>query len=108
MKKIRLNRTNLSINKSYVAESLEMKLARMKSNKEPINAEAPLIYQNRNEGVDPMMDIRTDPWELHVENMHTYAEQKDLQRADKAKVIDLKTADATAEASGGSGEAQPK
>ena len=79
-----------------------------KDNREPINAEAPLIYQNRNEGVDPQMDIRTDPWELHVENMHTFAEQKQLQRADKAKVIEMKK-DAKPEGpEGAGGAAEPK
>ena len=49
-----------------------------------------------------------DPGGLHVENMHTFAEQKQLQRADKAKVIDMKK-DAKPEGSeGAGGAAEPK
>lgn len=58
----------LQINKDMEAESLEKKLRRMKSNKEPIaKGEIAMVYTDRKDGVRPELDIRTDKWEIASE-----------------------------------------
>lgn len=57
------------INKSTQGETIEEKIQRIVNNKEPITDGAPLIYQERKNGVDPACDIRTDRFEIAVEAM---------------------------------------
>lgn len=45
-------------------ESIEKKVARITENKEPITDGAPIIYTNREEGVIPAYNIRTDKWDI--------------------------------------------
>ena len=45
-------------------ERLEEFIERAMSNKEPIEAISPIIYQARDQGVDPMYNIRTDRWDI--------------------------------------------
>lgn len=45
-------------------ESIEKKVARITENKEPITDGAPIIYTNRDEGVIPAYNIRTDKWDI--------------------------------------------
>lgn len=57
-------RTNLQVNKTYEAESLEMMLERIITSGEPIDSTSPIIYTEKNDGVRPEFDIRTDIWEV--------------------------------------------
>lgn len=50
-------------------ESIEEKLRRVTQTKEPISAIAPMIYQERNSGVDPACDVRTDRFDIAIEAM---------------------------------------
>lgn len=59
----------LAINKTKEGESLETKIERMVNNKEPIKNEAPLIYTDRKDGVQPDYDIRTDRFEVAIDAM---------------------------------------
>ena len=59
-------KTTLRANKSYVGETIEEKVRRIMSNKEPIKDGAPLVYTDRSEGVVADYNIRTDRWELAV------------------------------------------
>lgn len=81
--------TGFKINKGYVGETIEQKVRRIASNKEPITDGAPMVYTDREEGVLPHMDIRTDKWELaneHTENMAKTARAKREERlGEKAK-----------------------
>lgn len=62
--------TTIEINESYEGETLEVKIRRMLSNKEPLNADAaPIIYTDRKDGVQAAYDIRTDRWEIAVDAM---------------------------------------
>lgn len=48
-------------------ETIEQKLRRILTNKEPIKDGAPIIYTDRKDGVQPQYDIRTDRQELAIE-----------------------------------------
>lgn len=60
-------KTDIRINNSTEGETLEQKIERILNNKEPIKDSAELIYQRREEGVNPAMDIRTDRWDLAID-----------------------------------------
>lgn len=45
-------------------ETIETKVARIVQNKEPITDGAPMIYTEKEQGVLPEYDIRTDKWEI--------------------------------------------
>lgn len=65
--KIQPTKTTLHVNQSYVGETIEAKIRRMLNNKEPIKDGAPPIYSEREEGVLPETDIRTDKWDVALE-----------------------------------------
>ena len=45
-------------------ESIENKVRRITENNEPITDGAPIIYTNRDDGVLPAYNIRTDRWDI--------------------------------------------
>lgn len=45
-------------------ESIEKKVRRITENNEPITDGAPIIYTNRDDGVLPAYNIRTDRWDV--------------------------------------------
>lgn len=45
-------------------ESIEDKVRRITENNEPITDGAPIIYTNRDDGVLPAYNIRTDRWDV--------------------------------------------
>lgn len=47
-----------------IGESIEDKVRRITENNEPITDGAPIIYTNRDDGVLPAYNIRTDRWEI--------------------------------------------
>lgn len=47
-----------------IGESIENKVRRITENNEPITDGAPIIYTNREDGVLPAYNIRTDRWEV--------------------------------------------
>ncbi|QCS36846.1 hypothetical protein [Tortoise microvirus 14] len=83
--KIIRNKNKLFINKSYEGESIEEKCARVTQNKEPIKDAAPIIYQERKEGVLPGYDIRTDRFEIAIEAMDKVARSKEAKREEIGK-----------------------
>lgn len=50
-------------------ESIETKVKRITENNEPITDGAPIIYTNRDDGVLPAYNIRTDRWEIAQQAM---------------------------------------
>ena len=50
-------------------ESIENKVRRITENNEPITDGAPIIYTNRDDGVLPAYNIRTDRWEVAQQAM---------------------------------------
>lgn len=58
----------LKVNDSYEGETLEVKIRRLLNNKEDMGEPGvPLIYTERQEGVQAAYDIRTDRFEIAVE-----------------------------------------
>ena len=47
-----------------IGESIENKVRRITENNEPITDGAPIIYTNREDGVLPAYNIRTDRWDI--------------------------------------------
>jgi len=68
-KKTQFNDTSLNVNISLEGETLETKIERITTNKEPIKDGAPLIYTERKDGVQPGYNIRTDRFEIAVDAM---------------------------------------
>ena len=52
-----------------VGESIETKVRRITENNEPIADGAPIIYTNREDGVLPAYNIRSDRWEIAQQAM---------------------------------------
>lgn len=47
-----------------IGETIENKVRRITENNEPITDGAPIIYTNRDDGVLPAYNIRTDRWDI--------------------------------------------
>lgn len=78
-------KTLLKINKSVEGETIEMKVERIVSSKEPITDGAPLIYTDRRDGTRPEYDIRTDRFEVAIDAMDTVAKTTLAKRAEYYK-----------------------
>ena len=63
-----------------VGESIENKVKRIVENNEPITDGAPIIYTNRDDGVLPAYNIRTDRWEVAQQAMES-VNQANLARS---------------------------
>lgn len=73
-------KSSIRINKSYEGERIEEKIQRITNNKEPISDGAPLVYTNREEGVMPAYNPKTDKWEVAVEAMDKVSRQHITKR----------------------------
>lgn len=92
-KKNKHQTTDLQVNESVVAESIELRVKRLLNNKEPIQNEATLQYTSAKDGVRPEHDIRTDKWEIAVEQMDKVIQMKHTKR--KAEDTDTDKKDVT-------------
>lgn len=60
----------IKTNYEYMSgEAIETKVKRITENNEPITDGAPIIYTNRDDGVLPSYNIRTDRWDIAQEAM---------------------------------------
>lgn len=71
-----------------LGESIEAKVKRITENNEPITDGAPIIYTNRDDGVLPAYNIRTDRWEvaqaaMDAVNQANLAKSKNYGKIDK-------------------------
>lgn len=66
-KREKISKTSIQRNETYEGETIETKVERIMNNKEEPNDGAPLIYTERNEGVLPGYNIRTDRFEVAIE-----------------------------------------
>lgn len=69
-------------------ERIETKVRRITENNEPITDGAPIIYTNRDDGVLPAYNIRTDRWEIaqaamEAVNQANLAKSKNYGNIDK-------------------------
>lgn len=61
--------TSLVVNESVEGEPFYVKVQRIVQNKEPIEDGVPTIFTERQDGVLPQYDIRTDRFDMAVEAM---------------------------------------
>lgn len=85
-KKPNFRKTNLVINNSLEGETLEQKIERVTTNKEPIKDGAPLVYTDKNDGVLAGYNIRTDRFEIAVDAMDKIQKSESAKRDSKAKM----------------------
>lgn len=67
-------------------ESIENKVRRITENNEPINDGAPIIYTNRDDGVLPAYNIRTDRWDIAQEAMDAINQANLAKSKDYGKI----------------------
>lgn len=79
-------RTSLKVNNSLQGETIEDKVERVTTNKEPIKDGAPLIYTDRKDGVQAGYNIRTDRFEVAVEAMDKVTKSNLAKRENIAKM----------------------
>lgn len=84
------NATGFRVNNSVEGETIENKIERIVTQKEPIKDGAEKIYTDRKEGVKPAYNIRTDRFELAVEGMDSIHRSALAKRDNVAtmKVVD--------------------
>ena len=68
-------------------ESIEQKVCRITETNEPITDGAPIIYTNRDDGVLPAYNIRTDRWDIAQKAMEA-VNQANLARSKNYGKID--------------------
>lgn len=86
---VKRHKTQIRTNFCYEGESIEEKMRRVMATGEPIEAEANVIYQERNDGVDAGCDIRTDRFDIALEGANAMARTYIAARDNKT---DLKKA----------------
>lgn len=91
--KIKPQRTTIKHNKSYQGDTIEVKMLKLKANKEPIKDGAPIIYTDRSQGVVPTMDIRTDRFEEALNLRSALADKKVAKRGANTKNIGKQAAE---------------
>lgn len=84
------NERTLTINDSYIGETIEEKVRRVTRQNEPIEDGAERIYTERKDGVLPEYNIRTDRFELAVDAMDTIAKSKLASREERIKAREAK------------------
>jgi len=85
-------------------ESIEDKVKRITENNEPITDGAPIIYTNRDDGVLPAYNIRTDRWEIAQQamdavNQANLAKSKSYGKIEKEDKKALDSKDISSESS---------
>lgn len=85
IRKIITNETVISGAEAYEGETIEQKIERIVNNNEPITDGAPPIYTERDAGVIPAYNIRTDRWDVALDGMDLIERSKAAKREEKAK-----------------------
>lgn len=85
--------TTIKANESIQGEPIEAKIRRIVNNKEPITDNAPIVYTERKDGVQPAYDIRTDRWEVALDAMDKVSKTHRAKREERHKAKDEKPAD---------------
>lgn len=85
-------------------ESIEQKVRRITENNEPITDGAPIIYTNRDDGVLPAYNIRTDRWDVAQQamdaiNQANLAKSKNYGKIEKEDKKALDSKDMNSESS---------
>lgn len=77
----------LKVNESTIGETLERKIERYISNKEPIPEEVDNIYTKESLGVVAVYNPRTDPYEYAIETLDKAKDKTDFLRKAQFKVV---------------------
>lgn len=75
---------------TYEGETIEQKIERIVTNKEPIKDGAPQIYTERKDGIIAAYNIRTDRFEIAAEAMDKVAASIAAKREERAKAQEVK------------------
>lgn len=78
------------VNNSLSGQTIEQRVAKIVTTKEPITDTAPIIYTDRREGVKPDYDIRSDRFEFAIDAMDKITASKLAKRAEFYKPADNK------------------
>lgn len=84
-----LPKTSINVNQAVVdeGETIEDKVTRFLTTKQPIKDTAAIIHTMRSEGVKPEFDIRTDRFDLAVEAMDYVSASNTAKRENKLKAV---------------------
>ena len=85
-KKAKYSENSININNAQQGETIEEKVQRITTNKEPITDGAPIIYTERKDGVQPGYNIRTDRFEVAIDAMDKVSKAVTAKRENKAKM----------------------
>jgi len=88
-KKNEILRSKLTGIKSYEAETLEEKVRRILTNKEPIKDGAAIIYTDRKDGVRPSYNIRSDRFDIAIDAMDKVTRSKIAKREERGRVVEM-------------------
>lgn len=99
-----IKRGGISQNEGTEGETLEQQVERMMSNNEPLDGRAELRFQERKDGVDPSMNIRTDRWELAIDATTKVHKSYSARRDENLEARKEKDKDGKAEPIHGKGE----
>ena len=75
--------TSNHFNQVTEGETIEQKVRRIRTNKEPITDTTEMIYTERKEGVLPKYNIRTDRFEIAIDAMDRVSKSKRAKREEK-------------------------
>lgn len=88
-------------------ETIEQKIERIISNKEPITDGAPEIFTERKDGVISAYNIRSDRWEIAADAMDAVTRSVAAKRDGKAKMEVVEDKKVEEKAGNASGEGKP-
>lgn len=97
-------KTSIKVNESFIGETIEEKVNRIVNNNEPIKDGAPLIYEDRNAGINPDHDMRTDKWDIAAETTGKMAQNTILKRGEMTVVPKEETSSTDGQAEQGAAE----
>lgn len=80
-----IKKTTLKVNQSKIGETIETKVRRMMTTGEAIKDGAPTIYTDRKDGVIPDYNVRTDRFEIAIEQSDITAKNKIARRTSLSK-----------------------
>lgn len=86
-KKNKIEKTTISINDSYIGETIEKKVRRITNQNEPITDGAEVIYTERKDGVKAEFNVRTDRFELAVDATDYISRSQIAKRENKMEAI---------------------
>lgn len=107
-KKTKSYRTTLEVDNTVEGKSMVEKVEGMINNKEPLTDGAPIIHQERKDGVRPEYNIRADRFEIAVEANDAIVKAELAKRESRHKTEKKEHVDAENPEHKGKGHQEPK